>query len=227
MVDGVDGSGKGVVVDALKEWALGKGLKVIDLRDYWKANEGFPDISGYDVVISAEPTFTGIGKKIREKLIRNGTNASSEEIAKAYSDDRKELYEKVVLPALGQDKYVFQERGVVTSLVYQPLQDGMALDKVMGLEGNRFCLEHPPDILILTVVDPEIVMERLLKREKKDEAIFEKLEFQKKVEGIYKSGWLRKIFEDKGTKVIYLDTNPPFTADDTKNKAVKILEENI
>jgi len=226
MVDGLDGSGKGVVVDALKEWSLKKGLKVIDLREWWKSSQGYPDISLYDVVISAEPTFTGWGKKIREHLIKNGTTSSSFDIAEAYSKDRKELYEKVIIPAKKAGKYIFQERGVVTSLVYQPTMPGLNLELVMNLEGNRFCLEHPPDILVITVVEPEVVMERLKIREKKDEAIFERLEFQKKVKNIYTSRWLKRTFEEKGTKVIYLDTNPPSTVEDTKNKAVKVIEEN-
>ena len=227
MVDGLDGSGKGVVVDSLKDWAIKKKLKVLDLREYWKTKQGFPDIKGYDAIISAEPTFTGWGKKIRGHLIKTGSKASGEEIAEAYSKDRKELYGQIIIPALKQKKYIFQERGVVTSLVYQPLQEGMNLEKVMDLEGNKFCLSHPPDLLILTVVNPEVVMKRLDKREKKDNAIFEKLDFQKKIKVIYESNWLKKIFEDKGTKVIFLNTNPPSTPEDTKRKAVEILEENI
>jgi len=227
MVDGLDGSGKGVVVDSLKDWAVKKGLKVIDLREYWKTAQGFPDIKDFDAIISAEPTFTGWGKKIREHLIKTGTKASSEEIAEAYSKDRKELYKKIIIPALKQNKYIFQERGVITSLVYQPLQEGMNLGKVVNLEGNKLCLSRPPDLLIITVVNPEVVITRLDKREKKDDAIFEKLDFQKKIKVIYESDWLKKIFEDKGTKVIYLNTNPPSTPEDTKRKAVEILEKNI
>lgn len=222
MVEGLDGSGKGVVVNALRDWALEKDLKVLDLRKYWKDNEGFPDIAEFDVILSAEPTFTGWGKKIRTELIKNGTTASTQEIAEAYSKDRKELYEKVIIPAINQDKYIFQERGMVTSFVYQKLQ-GMELEKIMDLDGNRFCLEHPPDILILTIVDPEVVMGRLDNRNKKDDAIFEKLDFQKKAKQGYESDWLKKIFVDKGTKVIYLNTNPPSTPKDTKNKAIEII----
>ena len=180
MVDGLDGSGKGVVVDALKDWAVKGGLEVLDLREYWKDADGFPNIENYDVIISAEPTYTGWGRKIREQLIRKGSTASPEEIAEAYSKDRMELYQKIIIPALNQDKFVFQERGVVTSLVYQPLQ-GLDLDFVMNLEGNTFCLDQPPDLLILTIVDPEVVMDRLDKRVKKDNAIFENLKFQKQI----------------------------------------------
>ena len=110
MVDGLDGSGKGVAVDSLKEHVESKEWKVLDLREYWKDNDGFPDISDYDVIISAEPTFTGTGKKIREELIKNGSTATGKEVADAFAEDRKELYKKIIITALEKDKLVFQER---------------------------------------------------------------------------------------------------------------------
>jgi len=228
MVEGLDGSGKGVAVTALKEWAISKGMKVLDLREYWKENEGFPDIEGYDVIASAEPTFTGTGKKIRDEMIKNGSKYSAKEIAQAFSEQRKELYEKIIIPARKAGKIIFQERGVVTSLAYQPLmEDSYTVDEVRELEGNKFCIENAPDLLIITIVKPEVVIERLGERQKQDDAIFEKLEFQKKAENVYKSDWLKKIFEEKGSKVVYLDTNPPKTVEDTKKKIVEIFEKII
>ena len=227
MIDGLDGSGKGVAVNALKEHALSKGKKVIDLREYWKEHEGFPDILDYDVIISAEPTFTNIGKKIREEMIKNDSNYPVQDIAKAYSEDRLELYKKIILPALESGKWVFQERGVISSIVYQPLMgdNGIDLNFVLNLEGNKFCLEHAPDLLVIMVVKPEVVIERLKDREKKDDAMFEKLEFQKKIEKVYESEWLKQEFESRGSKVVYLDTNPPKTVEDTKKKIIELFEE--
>ena len=227
MIDGLDGSGKGVAVNALKEHALSKGKKVIDLREYWKEHEGFPDILDYDVIISAEPTFTNMGKKIREEMIKNDSNYPVQDIAKAYSEDRLELYKKIILPALESGKWIFQERGVISSIVYQPLMgdNGIDLNFVLNLEGNKFCLEHAPDLLVIMVVKPEVVIERLKDREKKDDAMFEKLEFQKKIEKVYESEWLKQEFESRGSKVVYLDTNPPKTVEDTKKKIIELFEE--
>lgn len=229
MVDGLDGSGKGVAVTGLREYAESKGMKALDLREYWKKNEGFPDISGFDVIISAEPTFTGMGKKIREEIIKNGTKYTSKETAEAFSKDREELYRKVIIPALEQGKWVFQERGVVTSLVYQPLMDeSISLDFVLSLPGNKLCLDHPPDLLAITVIDPEIAMERLGRRkEKADDAVFEKLRFQRKIKNVYESKWLKGLFGKKGSKVVYISTNPPSTEADTKKKIVKAFEEIV
>jgi dTMP kinase len=226
MVDGLDGSGKGVAVTGLREYAESKGKKVLDLREYWKERGGFPDISDYDVIVSAEPTFTGTGKKIREELIRNGSAATGKEIAEAFSQDREELYKKIIIPALEQGKWVFQERGVISSIVYQPMMgdSNVTLDFVKSLPGNKFCLEHAPDLMVITVVNPEVVIERLGEREKDDNAIFEKLEFQKKIREVYESGWLKELFEKHGSKVVYLDTNPPKTPEDTKKKIIEIFE---
>ena len=226
MIDGLDGSGKGVAIDSLKESALSKGLKVLDLREYWKTQEGFPNISEYDVIVSAEPTFTNIGKKIREEMIKNGSGYSAEEITKAYSDDRYELYKKIIIPAIESGKTVFQERGVITSLAYQPLmKNSYTIDEIIDLEGNKFCLEHAPDLLVITVVNPEVVIDRLSKREKQDDAMFEKLEFQKRLEKVYESKWLKELFELKGSKVVYLDTNPPKTVNDTKEKIIELFRD--
>jgi dTMP kinase len=228
MVDGLDGSGKGVAVTGLREFAESKGKKVLDLREYWKNNEGYPDITDYDAIVSAEPTFTGTGKKIREELIKNGTTSTGKEIAEAFSEDRKELYEKIIIPALEQRKWVFQERGVVSSIVYQPLMDDpeVNLEFVKNLPGNKFCLEHAPDLMVITIVNPGVVIERLGGRaEKDDDAIFEKLEFQKKIKEVYESNWLKELFESNGSKVVFLDTNPPKTPEDTKNKIKEIFEE--
>lgn len=226
MVDGLDGSGKGVVVDSFRDWAESQGLKTLDLREYWKSHKRHPSRSlakKYDAIVSAEPTYVGWGKKIREKLISKDSHTYPLKIAEAFSKDREVLYRKVLLPALRAGRYVFQERGVVTSLVYQPLQEGNSFKSVSALPGNRFCLMRSPDLLILTVVRPEIVIDRLGLRDKKDNAIFETLEFQKQVKKVYESKWLREFFEKKGTIVAKLNTNPPFTEEDTKRKAVKLL----
>ncbi len=225
MIDGIDGSGKGVATDAVRDFLVKQGKKLLDLRSYWKEHDGFPDISSYDAIIATEPTFTNIGYKIRFDMVQNKGKYTNKEIAIAYSDDRKELYEKVVVPAKQQGKTVVQERGVVASLVYQPLMSGLDLDFVMKLDGNAFCLKHLPDILIIAKVDPAVAIQRLAGRNhKQDKAIFEKLDFLKKLEKVYESAWLKDFMEKKGTKVFYIDTNPPRAVEDTKNDAIKIVK---
>ncbi len=205
VVDGLDGAGKGVVISALGSWASSRGLKVLDLR-------GAQDIPEFktldaDVILSAEPTFSLVGRAIREELIKNnGRDYSSKTVANAFALDREILFRRLVIPAIQAGKYVFQERGLVSSLVYQPVQNKLSLKYLLDLPGNKLSVETAPNLLLILDVDPKVSMDRLGLREKKDDSIFENLAFQKKIRRRYRSDWLKKLFESHGTRVVYLDT---------------------
>ncbi len=226
-MDGIDGSGKGTIVSALRKWASKKGLSVFDLREYWSSNHALPeqeDFQDFDVLVSAEPTFSLVGSAIRDELIReNKRRYSAYTTAQAYAIDRNILYKRVLIPALELDKYIFQERGVTTSITYQPVQaEPLALKKILELEGNQLALKYRPDILIIMDVKPETAIMRLVKRDKKDQAIFEKLEFQKKIDKRFKSKWFKDMFERLGSKVVYLNANG--TVEQAEKKAIEIWE---
>src|SRR3989338_8440508 len=144
VVDGLDGSGKGVIVDALGCWAEGNGLKGLDLRDGSELPE--PEaLSDYGAILSAEPTFSFVGKAIRDEMVRaNNRKYSAMSLAYAFSLDREILYKRIIIPALSAGKHVFQERGVVTSIVYQPVQEKIQLNEIMKLPGNKLALDYPP-----------------------------------------------------------------------------------
>jgi dTMP kinase len=228
MVDGLDGAGKRVVVDAIRDHI---NLKTIDLRDYWKEHDDIPELSEvmeYDVICSTEPTSALVGKAIRREIVRdNGRKYSALTTAQAFALDREILYKKLLIPAKQAGKIILQERGVVTSIVYQPVQmEQINLQDIMNMPGNRLALKNAPDLLIVLKADPDIVMKRLEERTKKDQAIFENVLFQRKIESRYESEWLRKLFENMGSKVVFLDTNPPLTEDDTRKNAVAIWNES-
>ncbi|PIY96910.1 MAG: hypothetical protein COY66_01940 [Candidatus Kerfeldbacteria bacterium CG_4_10_14_0_8_um_filter_42_10] len=212
VIDGIDGSGKGTAVNVLADWAKGKKLRILDLKDYWKKNHTFPEpaeIKKYQVIISNEPTFSMVGQAIREEIIRdNSRDYSAYTTAEAYSLDREVLYQRVIIPALKSGKIVFQERSLSTSLVYQPIQaEPVSLKKILNLSGNKLALKYRPDLLIITILKPQTAINRLKRRtEKKDQAIFEKLKFLHKADKRFRSAWFRRIFESKGTKVVYLNT---------------------
>lgn len=232
MLDGLDGSGKGVVVKALKEYLVKKGKKVFDLKEYWQDIHAIPDVeeaNDYNIIISYEPTYSWVGKAIREEIIRESNRKySGLTTAYAFALDREILYRKFLIPCLEKGKIVIQDRGVVTSIVYQPEQlEKISLKDIINIPGNRLALKYAPDLLILTKVDPLVVVERLKQRDKKDSAIFENLIFQRKIALRYESEWLKKLFEGQKTKIVYLDTNSPRTEEDTKNDAIKIYEEFI
>ncbi len=232
IVDGLDGSGKGVVVDSFREYFESKGKKVFDLRECWKEGKDTPEfdeIKDYDVIVSCEPTYTGVGKVLRDEIVKkNARKYSGLSTAHAFALDRAILYKKLFIPALAAGKMIFQERGVVTSLVYQPVQlERISLRDIIMIPGNNLAVKYAPDLLVITKVDPKVVMKRLENREKKDHAIFEEIFFQRKVADRFESEWLKQLFEKRGSKVVYLDTNPPKTVDDTKRDAVEIVEDLI
>ncbi|MFA5076140.1 MAG: hypothetical protein WC480_01850 [Patescibacteria group bacterium] len=212
IVDGIDGSGKGQIVDFFKKFAKREGKKIFDLRLFWQQYHRFPElkeISKYQIILSAEPTFALVGRAIRQEIARdNNEHYSALSTAQAYSLDREILYKKLILPALAKGISVFQERSFTTSLIYQPVQaEPLSIKKILGLAGNKLALQNSPDLLIITLLNPKIALARLGQRQKKDKAIFEKLKILQKLDQRFRSRWFRNIFHAQKTKIIYLDTN--------------------
>ena len=231
MVDGLDASGKGVIMSAFKEWAVSKRFKTLVLKEFCEEHNTLPspnDVEEFDVIISCEPTYALVGKAIREELIKkNSRDYSAFSIAQAFSLDREILYKRVIIPAIKAGKIILQDRGVVTSFVYQPVQEHIPLHELMKFPGNKLALEFAPNVLIITRVSPEVVMERLEKKGLESSTIFTNLLFQRRISERYNSVWLRELFENFGTKIVYLSTEPPATEEDTRRRAISILEETL
>lgn len=246
VVDGLDGIGKTVIIEAILKYLKTKGQRVLDLHEYWKEHGFHPDfdnranrhpnpyyvnLNDYDVIYSSEPTHVGIGKVIRQEVVaHNGRLYPANLTAECYSTDRLVLYQRVILPALKVGKMVIQARSVSTSIVYQPIQsefqkeDSLTMKEVMDLEGNKLALENAPDLLIIpTVKDVKVLFERLANREKDDNCNFEKLEFQAKIKPLFEGKKLRKIFEKRGSVVKYLDAG--ISIESTQEQAMKIYQE--
>ena len=249
VVDGLDGIGKSVVLDAIIDYLKSKNNRVLDLHEYWeeygfhpdfnnekingKPNRFYLNLDDYDVIFSSEPTHVGIGKVIRQEVIaQNGRFYPANLTAECYSTDRLVLYQRVVLPALEAGKIVVQSRSVSTSIVYQPIQsefqkeDSLTMKEVLELQGNKLALDNAPDLLIIpTIKDVNILFDRLNVRKKDDNCNFEKVKFQQKIKPLFESKKLRKIFEKKGTIVKYLDAG--VSIESTKEQAINIYKEVI
>ena len=224
IVDGIDGSGKGVMMQAFREWASGK--KCLDLKEFGLENNRLPteeEIKDYEVIFSREPSPVYAGKALTEEIIKNNNrDYSVETTAWAFAIDREILYNRVIIPAVKQGKFVFQERGVVTSLVYQPVQGRMTFKQMIQMPGNRLALKNSPDLLILAKVEPKIVVDRMKANGKLGNDIFSTLNFQRKIDSRYSSPWLQSLFAKFGTKIVYCDYNPPKTPEETKEEVKKI-----
>ncbi len=126
---------------------------------------------------------------------------------------------------------VVQARCCAASLCYQSLvaQDEgkdpvKTRQQILKHEGNVLQLKHAPDLLIIpTIKNAHELMERLRERgetRKDDNAIFEDAKFQERLNPMYQSRWLRRIFESHGTKVEYLDAG--ISEQETRRQAIEI-----
>ena len=107
------------------------------------------------------------------------------------------------------------------------MQERIQLSELLKLPGNRLAVQNAPSLLLIAKVSPDTVVKRLGLRTKKDYSIFDNLAFQRKLDERYSSEWLRRLFEQHGSKVEYIDTNEPKSEEDTKREAVEILEKFI
>lgn len=229
VVDGIDGSGKGVVMSVFRRWAEEQNLKILDLVEYCKKKKILPEpeeIKYYDAIFSSEPSYAFMGRAITEEIIAdNKRDYSVLSTAWAFALDREILYNRVLIPAIKQGKFIFQESGVVTSIVYQPVQGRIPLKEIVDMPGNKLALRYSPNLLIITKVEPKVVISRLRQHGKLEGAIFRKLNFLRKVDERYSSLWLKNLFERFQAKVHYIDTNPPKPIEETKREALDIWEE--
>lgn len=227
MIDGIDGSGKSTIVAAWKEYLIDGGYKIFDLKKYFLENDRYPEISElsrYDFIFSAEPTHTGVGKVLRDELGSAKNTYPPESIAEAHSVDRMILYTKVIIPALKDGRIVIQDRGLSTSLAYQPCQDEtLTLQRVSEYIGNRLAAEYRPDHLMIVDIDPEIAYARLTSRhDKQDNAIFEKLDFMKKAVDKFKDTDFKNFFSGLGTELHYLSGEEKI--DIMEERAISLLK---
>jgi len=209
IVDGLTGSGKSTVLNAVHDWALTCGHKRFRLQD-WKESKPprFEDIPDFDVYFTFEPTRNWVGDAIRSELSRVDDPYGGEELAHAFSLDRQMQYKRLILPALQAGKTVIQDRGVSSSLVYQPVMpNSVPLETIMSLPGNRLALENAPDALILTRLSAEIAMERIKKRDEESKGVFADIAFLKKQEERFASTWFRDLFERHGSTLYEIDTS--------------------
>ncbi len=225
MVDGIAGSGKSTVLRAVQTWAESCHHKIFRLSQ-WEDVEPpkFEQISDYDVYFTYEPTRTWIGRAIRYELSRDDQPYEGEILAHAFALDRQIMYRRLIIPALKAGKTIIQDRGVSTSIVYQPIMpNSVPLETVKNLPGNKLALEYAPDALILTKLPAEEAAARIAKRDDDSKGVFGQLEFLKKLENRFEEQWLKELFESHGTKIYPLDMSG--TIEDTSARAQKLIAE--
>jgi len=260
VTDGLDGIGKGEVERALIQFEQRQGRAVFDTVSFSRAeSKGLPELVDfwnpptrhYHTVVTAEPTYFGIGKTIRDEMIsKNSRRYSAKELVYAYGIDRHVQMQRVVVTALRNGLNVIQSRCCAATFAYEVVkaydekrakgegswetieefvlsQDGSeVINLILNQEGNQYQLEHRPDLLIIpTIEDVGEVIRRIEARKahrKDDKSIFDDIETQKKLKVLYQSDWLRDIFEKHGTKVVHL--NAGISEEETRGQAVEIYK---
>ena len=141
--EGVDGSGKTSVINAITTYLKNQG---------------------YDLEITREPGGTSISEQIRTILL-NPNNTEMYPLAEAYlyaASRDQHVFEKI-LPALKKNKIVITDRFVHSSLAYQGVVKKLGLEFVLNL--NRPAINETlfPDITFILDVPAEIARARMSK----------------------------------------------------------------
>lgn len=216
VIDAIDGAGKSTAIGAMVDWLASKGKKSFDLVAFQKEHHRLPELEELgdaDLLLSAEPTYSWVGAAIREEIIKEHTDRTydGKTAALAFSIDRYILFSRLILPFLQTkpDAWVIQDRGTISSLAYQPLQDpSVTLDWLLTLDGNKLELSRPPELLLLLRLAPEVAMTRLSGREEKmDGHIFEQATFQERLAARYRDPDVLAPYKNAGTEVIEIDAS--------------------
>lgn len=134
----------------------------------------------HQVLLTKEPTLESeAGKKIKE-IIDEKYSVEPAELQKLFVADRREHVEKLILPAIAEEKIVISDRYFFSTIAYGSID--CDLNWLIDLNKN-FPL---PDATFILVVSPEVCLERIEKRGL-GKQFFEKAEKLHKVLENYKA----------------------------------------
>jgi len=132
--------------------------------------------SGYEAVLTAEPSHGKIGRFIKSNFLHCPARGSSIVESLLFAADRIEHLENEVIPSLKEGKVVVSDRYVYSSLAYQGA-DGLELDWIKAV--NKHALR--PDLAVFIDVDAATGVKRL----KAKKSVMETLDMQRRVREVY------------------------------------------
>lgn len=217
-IDGIDGSGKSTLFRAAREWFEEKSLKIFDVPEWSKEHTSIPsleEIGDADILFTSEPTHAWIGRAIRDEVIRTDTPYDARFAAEAFALDRALQINRIVKPFLEArpNRWALQDRGLISTLAYQPLQseregdvDKIDIPWLLSLRGNAIALNFAPDHFILLDLDADIARSRLdARNEKQDDARYEQIDFQRALSGRFRQKDVIEPFKSQGTILHTID----------------------
>ena len=147
--------------------------------------------AGETVLLTAEPTESHIGQEVRS-LLHQDTLPSPDAVQLLFCADRANHVNTVIEPALSKRHTIICDRYILSTIVYGTAQ-GIDGDWLQGINAPF----PQPDITFITLPPFEVCMERIARRDKRDQ--FEIENFQRRVYQEYKS------IEDPS--VFFIDTS--------------------
>ena len=240
--EGVDFGGKGICLKAIKDYELNKGDKKIFDVDEFQNKFGRNPVPGEFpnsplVVIYSEPTFAGVGKLLRDQILKDKDVDHSVDIeAEAFALDRRMLFEQTfrgLITKGKKDLSILGSRGIISSLVYQGgrivSERGNsyyeARDEILSLPGNYYVWTNfMPDAVGITVVnDVNQLLKRGEEREKKDGAKYETAENIIQISKMYTDP---KLLEDLKRKTTLEIIDAEQSVDHTQSQAIDIWKKH-
>jgi len=198
--EGVDGSGKGTIMEKVKNYLIKKGIP--------KKN----------IIATREPTDGEYGQKARE--LQRKDSLPEEEAHKMldyYVNDRVEHLGTEIVPALNKGKLVLCDRYKYSTIVYQFAQ-GLPLRELVRMHEKM----EIPDLILIFDVPADIAIGRIVK-DKNRELIekFEKKEFLEKVRTKFLD--LPNFLHEN---IVIIDASKPIDEvfEETKNEIDKLLK---
>jgi dTMP kinase len=164
--EGQDGSGKSSIIKKLKSFLEKEGINFVLTRE-----PGSP--------------YSKESKQIRDILLKKENVLPPLTEALLFAADRRMHLNKIIIPALNQNKVVICDRYIDSSLVYQGFGRNIGIDKVKII--NEIVTEGKyPDLTIFLDVSLKNSLKRIDSREAQDRFEITNKNFKKRVDEGYK-----------------------------------------
>lgn len=145
--EGIDGSGKSTQIQKLAR---------------------FLETLGFDVIITREPGGSVGGEEIRNLLLQGNVDRwSAETEILLFTAARRDHLERIILPAMEDDKIVICDRFTDSTRMYQGMR-GPNLRNLVDMLNEKI-ISCDPDLTIVIDIDPQISLKRAKSRETVEE----------------------------------------------------------
>lgn len=216
IIDAIDGAGKDTLASLVLDKLVQGGRRVFDAIAFQRDHKQLPlpehpDVLKAEFMLVCEPTHVkhkGASYRLRDHITPD-SKTTQRELVKMYAEDRMALYQQLVIPFLENGGTVLQVRALSSSLAYQRAVDpSITIEEILAQPGNQLELEYAPKALfLLSLSIEEAARRRKLRGEKEDPSIFDADDIQDGCRANYRTPELRKVFTDRGTKIIDIDAS--------------------